>query len=115
MALTPFKRMPERLTGGTDCRPENYRAVEDWGEGKEKLEQVRMCFQVEGSGDNASTSRCALSVGMGKVQASIALLLGREGQFPSHEAPPHLQFASYHFAPSHRVGSFTQPLIFPET
>jgi len=50
--------------------------MEDWGGGEGNLEEVRMCFVLQGSGDNASTSRCAPSVGMGKVQALIALLLG---------------------------------------
>ena len=35
-----------------------------------------------------------------------------EGQFPSHEAPPTSNSHPIHFAPSPRVGSFTQPLIF---
>jgi len=77
---------------------------------------MRMLFRsAKGSGDNASTSRCVPSVGMGKVQASIALLLGLEGQFPSHEAPP---TSNSHpiISPLHtRTGSSTQPLIFPDT
>jgi hypothetical protein len=49
---------------------------------------------------------------MGKVQAGDRFVAGPLGQFPSHEAHPTSNSASYHFAPPHRTGSFTQPLIF---